>query len=98
VLDDWVSVPGRGIEGIFFFSTTPHPDRICFPPSFLSHGCRGGGGALSSGVELPVHEADHSPSSSIEVKNAWSYTSVIAKGLVKYRDNFAMTFTLHELI
>jgi hypothetical protein len=32
-------------------------------------------GALSLGVKLPGREADHSPSSSAEVKNAWSYTS-----------------------
>jgi hypothetical protein len=32
-------------------------------------------GALSLGVKRPVREADHSPPSSDEVKNAWSYTS-----------------------
>jgi hypothetical protein len=32
-------------------------------------------GALSMGVKRPGREADHSPSSSAEVKNAWSYTS-----------------------
>jgi hypothetical protein len=32
-------------------------------------------GALSLGVKRPVREADHSPPSSAEVKNAWSYTS-----------------------
>jgi len=32
-------------------------------------------GALSLGVKRPGREADHSPSSSSEVKNAWSYTS-----------------------
>jgi hypothetical protein len=32
-------------------------------------------GALSLGVKRPGHEADHSPPSSAEVKNAWSYTS-----------------------
>jgi hypothetical protein len=31
--------------------------------------------ALSLGVKLPGREADHSSSSSAEVKNAWSYTS-----------------------
>jgi hypothetical protein len=44
-------------------------------------------------------EADHSPSSSAEVKNAWNYTSTphyvfMAWCLVKHRDNF--TFTLHQ--
>jgi hypothetical protein len=32
-------------------------------------------GALSLGVKRPEREADHSPPSSAEVKNAWSYTS-----------------------
>jgi hypothetical protein len=32
-------------------------------------------GALSLGVKRPRREADHSPPSSAEVKNAWSYTS-----------------------
>jgi hypothetical protein len=32
-------------------------------------------GALSLGVKVSGREADHSPSSSAEVKNAWSYTS-----------------------
>jgi hypothetical protein len=31
--------------------------------------------ALSLGVKQPGHEADHSPPSSVEVKNVWSYTS-----------------------
>jgi hypothetical protein len=32
-------------------------------------------GALSLGIKRPLREADHSPPSSAEVKNAWSYTS-----------------------
>jgi hypothetical protein len=31
--------------------------------------------AFSLGLKLPVRQADHSPPSSAEVKNAWSYTS-----------------------
>jgi hypothetical protein len=31
-------------------------------------------GALSLGVKRPGREADHSRPSSVEVKNAWSYT------------------------
>jgi hypothetical protein len=34
-----------------------------------------GTGSLSSWVKRPGREADHSPPSSVEVKNAWSYTS-----------------------
>jgi hypothetical protein len=34
-----------------------------------------GGGTLFPEVKLPELEADHSPPSSTEVKNTWSYTS-----------------------
>jgi hypothetical protein len=45
------------------------------------------------GVKRPGREADHSPPSSAEVRNAWSYTSspqyvFMAWCLVKHRDNF----------
>jgi hypothetical protein len=40
------------------------------PASYLR-----GNGALSLGVTQPGREADHSPPSSAEVKDAWSYTS-----------------------
>jgi hypothetical protein len=48
-------------------------------------------GALSLRLKRPGSEADHSPPSSAEVKNAWSYTStppIRLHGLVKHRDNF----------
>jgi hypothetical protein len=35
----------------------------------------GTGGAISLGVKRPGREADHSPPSSTDVKNAWRYTS-----------------------
>jgi hypothetical protein len=49
------------------------------------------------GVKWPGSEADHSPPSSAEVKNAWIYTSTpqyafTAWCLVKHRDNFTFTF------
>jgi hypothetical protein len=34
-------------------------------------------GALSLGVKRPGRETDHSPPSSAEIKNAWSYTSTL---------------------
>jgi hypothetical protein len=34
-----------------------------------------GNRAISLGLKRPGHEADHSPPSSADVKNAWSYTS-----------------------
>jgi hypothetical protein len=54
-------------------------------------------GALSLGVKRPGREADYSPPSTAEVKNAWSYTSTpqyvfMAWCLVKQRDNFTFTF------
>jgi hypothetical protein len=54
--------------------------------------------ALPLGVKLPAREADHSPPSSAEFKNVWSYTSTppyffMAWCLVKHRDNF--TFYLY---
>ena len=45
---------------------------------------------MSSGVKMPVREVNHSPPSSVEVKNEWSYTSVppiYLRGVD--RDNFA---------
>jgi hypothetical protein len=52
-----------------------------------------------SEVRQPVCEADHSPPSSVEVRNAWRYISTppyvfLAWYLVKPRDSF--TFTLYE--
>jgi hypothetical protein len=63
-----VSDPVRAI----FFPTPRHPDRFWGPPSLLIQWVTG---ALSSGVKLPGREADHSPPTSVEVKNTWIYTS-----------------------
>jgi hypothetical protein len=46
-------------------------------------------------------EADHSPPSNAEVKNAWSYTSTpqyvfMTWCLVKHRDSFTFTLTLSQ--
>jgi hypothetical protein len=66
---------GLGFEsrqrlGIFLFTTA---SRLALgptqPPIQLVPG------ALSLGVKQPGREADHSPQSSDEVKNVWSYTS-----------------------
>jgi hypothetical protein len=56
---------------------------------------------ISLGIKRPEREADHSPPSSAEVKNAWSYTSIpqyvfMAWCLVKHRDNF--TFYIFYMI
>jgi hypothetical protein len=49
--------------------------------------------ALSLGVKWPGCEADHSPPSSADVKNAWSYNSTPTIRLhgVVLRDNFTFT-------
>jgi hypothetical protein len=56
-----------------------------------------GTGTSSSEVKRAGREADHSPPSSVEVENAWSYTSTpeyvfVAWYLVKHRENFTFTF------
>jgi len=48
------------------------------------------------GLKRPKREADHSPSSSAEVKNVWSYTSTPhtpswSGAQIKHRDNFTFT-------
>jgi hypothetical protein len=53
---------------------------------------------LPLGVKRLGREADHSPPTSAEVKNAWSYTSTpqyvfMAWYLVKHRDSFAFAVT-----
>jgi hypothetical protein len=56
-------------------------------------------GAFVLGVRRPGHEADHSPPPSVEVRNAWSYTSTppyvfMTWYLVKHGGNFTFSFTV----
>jgi hypothetical protein len=60
------SSPARGWE---FFSSPPCPDRLWGPP---------GAEEFLPGGKAAGREADHSRPSSVEVKNAWSYTSTPA--------------------
>jgi hypothetical protein len=64
----WGSIPGRG-EKIFLFTTASRAalGHTKPPMQWVP-------GALSLGVKRPGREADHSPPSSAEVKNAWNYT------------------------
>jgi hypothetical protein len=74
--------------GIFLFATASRPAlRPTQPPVQWIPG------AISPVVKLPGREADHSPPSSAEVKNAWSYSPLpqyvfMAWCLIKHRINF----------
>jgi hypothetical protein len=82
----------RQVLGIFLFTTASRtalgPTRP--PIQWVRR-------VLSLGVKRQGREGDHSPPSSTEVKNAWSYTSTppyvfMAWCFVKHRDNFTFTF------
>jgi hypothetical protein len=61
------SIPGKGKR---FFSSPQCPDRLWDPPIQWVPG------ALSPGVKRLGHEADHSPTSSAEVKNFGAIPSI----------------------
>jgi hypothetical protein len=65
-----VRFPAGGGNSFFFFSTASRP--ILGPTQPPIQRVQG---ALSLGVKRLGREADHSPPSSAEVKNAWIYTS-----------------------
>jgi len=72
-------------HSLFFFATASRPDLgpIKLPVQWVSQ-------ALSPGIKRPRRGADHSPSSSVEIKNAWSSTSTpprvfMAWYLIQYR-------------
>jgi hypothetical protein len=74
--------------GIFLFTTVSRLTLGRTQPPIQWYG-----GLFSRGVKRPELEGDHSPPSSAEVKNAWSYTSTsqyvfMAWFLVKLRDSF----------
>jgi hypothetical protein len=67
-VDDWGFESRQGL-GIFLFTTGSR--QALGPHSLLSDGYKG----YFPGVRRPGRDADHSSTSSAEVKNAWSYTS-----------------------
>jgi hypothetical protein len=71
-LDDRRFESWQGLR-IFFFTTAARPALGSIQPPI-----RWVSGALSLGmVERPEREADHSPLSTSEVKNTWSYNSIL---------------------
>jgi hypothetical protein len=93
-LDDRGFESRRGMV-IFLFTTasTTALGPTQLPSQWIS-------GALSLGVKRPGRELDHSPASSAEVKNAWSYIplpqySFMAWCSVKHRHNFTFTLPLY---
>jgi hypothetical protein len=90
-LDGRDSIPGTGKR---FFSIPQRTDWLWGPPNLLSDGYRG---ALYLVVKRPGRETDHSPPSSVEVKNGGAippllYTYVfMACCLIKHRNNFTFT-------
>jgi hypothetical protein len=86
----------RHKRGPFLFATASRP--VLGPTQPLIQCVPG---ALSPGVKRTGREADHSPPSSAEIKNAWSYISppphvFMAWHLVKHRNNF--TFALEKTV
>jgi hypothetical protein len=67
--DDRGSIPSRGTH-IFF--SPPRPHQLRDPPSPLSSG------HTLPEVKRPERKSDRSPPSTVEDKNAWSYTSTLA--------------------
>jgi hypothetical protein len=69
-LDDWGFESREGLR-IFLFTTVFRRALGPIQPPIQSIPW-----ALSLGVKRLGHEADHSPLSSADIKNAWSYTSM----------------------
>ena len=68
------------------------PDRLWGPPILLFNGFRG----FFSGVKRPGRNVDHTPSSSAEIENEWSYTSTPAMLLPGLDSgNFIVSFLLN---
>jgi hypothetical protein len=65
----WVSNPGRNIR---VSPSSGLPDELWYPPSFLFNGCR----CAFLEVKRPGREVEHSPLSSADVLNEWSYTAI----------------------
>jgi hypothetical protein len=78
----WPEFDSRQEQGLFLFAATSRPALGLTQPPVQWVLI-----ALFPEVKRPGREANHSPLSSAEVKNAWSYASM-ACCLVKHRYNF----------
>jgi len=81
---------------IILFSTASRP---ALGPTQGSYSM--GTGGSFPGLKRPLREADHSPPSSSEIKNAWRYTTTpqyvfMAWCLVKHRDKFTFIFIVQN--
>jgi hypothetical protein len=81
----------RQRPGIFLFTAASRLAVRAHPASYPV-----GTGCSFPGMKRPGREDDHSPLSSVEVKNAWSYTSIpqyvsMAWRVIKHRDIFALS-------
>jgi hypothetical protein len=100
--EDWMhltnrsrGLDGRGFDsewglGIFLLTTASRP---AVGPTQTP--IRWVPGELSLGVKRPGREADHSPQSSAEIKNAPSWRG---SQLKKHRDNFTYTATFYVCV
>jgi hypothetical protein len=94
--DSSVNIVTRLRAGRFLFPTASRLPLLWDPPSLASNRYRG---LFPREYRGPGSEANHSPPTSAEVKNAWSYTSTptyvfMARYLVQHRDNLTFTFIL----
>ena len=77
---DWtvkVRIPGRNKR---FFSSAGRPDALCFPRQWAQ-----------AFFPMPGNEADHSHSSSAEIKNEWNYSCAFCLSHYGFdRENFTI--------
>jgi hypothetical protein len=82
--------------GIFLFATVSRPAVVPTQPPIQWIP-----GAVSLGLKRLGREADHSPQSNAEVRNAWSCNStppIRLHGVVlNYRDNFTFIFVIKKI-
>jgi hypothetical protein len=76
------------------------PNMLIWCGAQLKKKSTGTSWALSLGVKRAGREADHSPPSSTEVKNGWSYTPtpqyvLMEWPLIKHKDNFMFRPSFH---